>query len=708
MRNILKIFRSDIRGLTHNFFALVIALGLCVIPALYAWFNIYANWDPYANTGNIRIAVASLDTGCEDMSGEHVNMGDGVVESLKEKTNIGWVFVDTQEEATERVYSGDCYAAIVIDPDFSYSMYNALADDLAAAPKITYYENEKKNAVATKITDTAVSTLKTSINQTFVRVVTEKLFVETNSVSEELKQEDAIKAFIGKLGTVQEKLGEYEAMIDAILAGGGQFDSDEASESLAACQELIASGILTMESGQADLAETKDSFAAFSLRVLSTMDAVLAGIDDIAGDIEDAQLEERIDVLVSDVDNIQADAADLSAQIEALLSYLDKLQGDSNHLNNTIAAVQEVKVLVDYIVTADGVAKEGEDAQYAISSLQKTLTGYARTVESIRTVFADQISPQVAELFDGMSEVLESTGELLENLSGTLGGMNEIFAGVDTTLGTLNVSLTQLKEVLGRTRAKLDAVLDELDGVSESEALDIIMNLLAGNPDTYSEFLSNPVHVEEFYEYEIANYGSGVAPFYTVLAIWVGMTILVSILKVHAPQEDFSDAKPHELFLGRYLLFFLLSQVQAAVIVAGDLYVFKIQCLHPSAFWLAAAVTSLTFSLLIYSLTISFGDIGKALAVVVMVLQIAGSGGTYPIEALPAFFRALYLFFPFPYAINALRECIGGMYHQDYVIYLLKLGIFCAAALLIGLVVRIPFMGINRFIEERMEDTEMM
>jgi putative membrane protein len=173
-------------------------------------------------------------------------------------------------------------------------------------------------------------------------------------------------------------------------------------------------------------------------------------------------------------------------------------------------------------------------------------------------------------------------------------------------------------------------------------------------------------------------------------------------------KRDFPDAKPHECFLGRYLLFLLLSQIQAVVIVAGDLYLFGVQCRYPAAMFLVAMATSLTFSLLIYALTISFGDIGKALAVVVMVIQIAGSGGTYPIEALPSFFRAVYIFFPFPYAINAMRECIGGMYHQDLTIDLLKLGVFCVGALVIGLVVRIPFMGLNRFIEKRMEDTGMM
>ena len=162
------------------------------------------------------------------------------------------------------------------------------------------------------------------------------------------------------------------------------------------------------------------------------------------------------------------------------------------------------------------------------------------------------------------------------------------------------------------------------------------------------------------------------------------------------------------MFFGRYLIFFLLSQLQVLVIVLGDLFLLKIQCLHPFAFWATAALTGLTFSILIYSLTISFGDIGKALAVVIMVLQIAGSGGTYPIEALPNFFRQVYIFFPFPYAINAMRECIGGMYHADLFKYLLELSIFIVVALVIGLIIRKPFIHIMHFIEKRMEDTDMM
>ena len=167
-------------------------------------------------------------------------------------------------------------------------------------------------------------------------------------------------------------------------------------------------------------------------------------------------------------------------------------------------------------------------------------------------------------------------------------------------------------------------------------------------------------------------------------------------------------AKPHELYLGRFLLFFVMGQIQALIIVLGNIYLLHCQVKNPVLFWFAASLTSFTFTLLIYALTLSFGDIGKALVVVMVVIQIAGSGGTYPIEILPEFYRRVYIFFPFPYAINAMRETIGGMYGGAYEKNLAELLIFAAAALLIGLLIRVPFMGINHFVEKRMKDTKMM
>lgn len=175
MRNIWRIIKADARSLFTHFFALAVALAIAVLPSLYAWLNIYSNWDPYGNTGNISIAVASLDKGWTEEDGAQVNKGREVVEDLRSSTSINWVIVDTKEEAQQGVYAGDYYAAVVIGEDFSYNMYHMLTE-WTGKPTITYYENYKKNAVATKITDTAVSSLKTTISKSYLDVVVDAIF----------------------------------------------------------------------------------------------------------------------------------------------------------------------------------------------------------------------------------------------------------------------------------------------------------------------------------------------------------------------------------------------------------------------------------------------------------------------------------------------------------------------------------------------------
>ena len=163
--------------------------------------------------------------------------------------------------------------------------------------------------------------------------------------------------------------------------------------------------------------------------------------------------------------------------------------------------------MADNIADIPGVDENASDAKKTISATQRTLKNYSDTIENINTLFAQQISPQVQGMLDDMADVLESTEGLLQNLSGTLDGMKDIFDGVDTTLGTLNTSLTQLQEVLEQTSGKIGKTLDKLKNASDSEQMDIIMNLLAGDPDTYGDFFSQPVKVNEHYMYEIANYG---------------------------------------------------------------------------------------------------------------------------------------------------------------------------------------------------------
>lgn len=171
MKNIFWIFRRDLKRISGNFVAVIVILGMCIVPALYAWFNIAANMNPYENTSGIHIAVANCDAGTENESIGSLNAGESMIENLKENDTLGWVFTD-EDEAVSGVRSGEYYAALIIPEDFSEDLVSVLSGRIQR-PKIKYYLNEKKNAIAPKVTDTGATTIQQEVNATFVSVATE-------------------------------------------------------------------------------------------------------------------------------------------------------------------------------------------------------------------------------------------------------------------------------------------------------------------------------------------------------------------------------------------------------------------------------------------------------------------------------------------------------------------------------------------------------
>ncbi len=324
-------------------------------------------------------------------------------------------------------------------------------------------------------------------------------------------------------------------------------------------------------------------------------------------------------------------------------------------------------------------------------------------------VYNGAISSAVSDVQNLIKESIDSIYKSLETAGSNIGIIKTIINGLDNGMGGVNTTLSQINEMLRTMSKKLTTFIEALESASQNERYEIITSFLTKDSSIFGTFFASPVQVTTQNVYEAVNYGTAVSPFYTTLALWVGGLLLTALIKV-APQKNgfLSEAKAYQLYFGRYLLFFVMGQIQAVITVVGDLYLLKIQCLHPVLFMIAASFTSFTFTLLIYTLTLSFGDIGKAFAVVMVVLQIAGSSGTFPIELLPDFFQKIYLYFPFPYAINAMREAVSGTYQSDFGIYLLWLMVFVIGSLVLGLVLRKPFVNLNHFMHKRMHDTEMM
>lgn len=723
MKNILAIFKADVRGLVKNVLALIIIIGLCILPSLYAWFNIYSNWDPYANTGNIKIAAYSEDEGYTGEDGTVQNMGGKILDNLKENTAIGWTMVNSGEEAIEGVKSGDYYAAVVIEKDFSYKMFNMFAEGFAN-PGITYYENEKKNAVATKITDTAVSTLQQSIDAQFVDVVIRTVFEQTNNVSGEIETNNKIKEFTDKLTAVNNNLITYETTIESLISANKELTTSvgKAQDEIDSLKGQVDTGIDDVTGVKNGISTTRTSLSDFNAKVKESVAQIESSLDKVVSELENTTVTDDVrkmadDMIqtMKDVNTLKKEALKLEAAIKGikLPSDYDKETQDAlNAIGSVIGNADDIREVINGLGITDAADKVTSRIEAELAKKTDSVEDAVRTCKdyasNMRNMFTNSLMPQIDGILANTEQILATVNTLLESINTTLENTGTIFDGMVSTIGSTNQSLEQMQVIIQGVSGKLKSVTELFNGTTEDERVQALRKLMSGDPDTYGEFFSEPVKIDTVEVYPIANYGSAMTPFYTVLALWVGALLLTALVKVKAEPKNLQGVKLHQLYFGRYLLFFVLGQIQALVVVLGDIYLLHCQILDKGLFWFTASLTSFVFTLLVYSLTLSFGDIGKAVAVVIMVIQIAGSGGTFPIELLPSVYRNIYIFFPFPYAINAMRETIGGMYGNMYVKSLLQLMIFAVAALVLGLVIRKPFIKWNHFVEKRMEDTKMM
>lgn len=688
MKTVLSIFRDDIRSIGRRFFALAIIVAISFLPALYAWVNIYANGNPYANTGSIPIAVASKDPGIDLEDGTHVNMAEEVFDDLRQSDKIGWQFPDSAEEAIDGVESGRYYAAIVFENNFTYNMYNfeqALLDQNAP---ITFYENTKKNAVAAKICETAAGNVQESIKTKYLETVFGLIFDETNEAADVLKKGDTVDSVLDQLRNLRDTLRSYDSAITSFTRNSAAVRAglSDTGEKLASAR---SSAKASAANAEADLTQAKKSLEALRIALdakqkqltneINTLEEVLKQLEEATGP-EREQLEkdakERADQLKADLEDMKA---------------LFPEQTDS-------AAAETVKSALDTMISeSDSLVQSIPDASKALDVL-----------ETIKKLNDTALSEALDSMIKSMDTAIDQLVPLTKNINSMLGSIDPVVSNAEGTVAALDTTLLQMQKLFRASADDIDKLIGKVEAAADSDKLDVLITLLGGDPEQYAKFFSSLVDVEVEEVYSVASYGAAMAPFYSILAVWVGGVILVSILKTHIDRKKYPDATEAEAFFGRFLLFFLIGQAQAAVIVAGDIFLLHCEPVHPWLMWLSAAVASLVFVMLIYALTLSFGDIGKAMVVVVMVVQIAGSSGSYPIEILPPVFGKIYKFFPFPYAINAMREALCGTYGSAFVKYLGELLIFGVLALAIGLFVRKPFIAMNEFVSEKIEETEVL
>lgn len=632
MKNIGAIFKGDVKRIRKNVIAMIVIVGITVVPSLYAWFNIAASWNPYENTGGLKVAVATVDEGYEgDLISVNLNLGEQVISALHENTQLDWIFT-TKKKAVNGVKSGKYYAAIVIPKEFSKNMMSVFTEDVQK-PQIMYYSNAKENAIAPKVTDKGATAIQTQVNEVFIKTISGA----TNGINE------------------------------ALSAGSSFYDD---------ASELI---------DDAFKSQAKDAD-----KVADTMETLSEKMDNIAASYSS---------LGKSISALGTDHPELSSYTGEVVAKINESVAIQKQLSESLAA------------NADELRNSSENIQSGKEDIDSLLKDSKKSLSEVQSKYEDDLKDSMEDLSSSLNNTGTDVDGLLKKLDTGTDKVSKTAENAADDLTDIKAAITTSCDLLNQSAKQIKKLTDKLTKLQDVGNLSDIKSLLSDNTEDISTFLSAPVSLNTTKLYPIENYGSSMAPFYSTLSIWVGGIVLVAMLKVgvsEAAVEGLKKVKNYQMYLGRYIIFLIVGLLQSTLICLGDLFYLGIQCKHPFLFMLAGWFSSIVYVNIIYTLTVSFGDIGKAVSVILLVIQVAGSGGTFPIEVAPAFFKAVYPLLPFVHSMRAIRETIGGMYGMTYWTSLGKMSIFLILSLILGLVLRKPIIKLNDAFMEKLEDTHLI
>ena len=771
MKNIWGIFKTDLKNIRKKRAAIIVIVALMILPSMYAWFNILPSWDPYANTENVSVAVASLDEGVE-LEGEQVNVGEEIISSLKENKQLGWRFVD-QEEAIQGVEKGDYYASIIIPTDFTDKLTSFLGEELEK-PELDYYINEKINAIAPKVTGAGASGVVENVHQGFIKVANEAIFSAFNEAGIELEaNQENIERLRNAIYQLEEDMPEIERLLG--VAGDdlqiAENASEKAHEGIKKAEEVSVEVQALSERIKEILDETDQyvneyvpiikSDLAKAKTVISEITAVIDQMADKEETFDEVLLKvengtDKIDEVVEALQFLEETLknADEANNHEQIAPFISQLEAEYEQLEQTKqdlqAAIEVIENAPDDEESTDD-EKSLEQLKAMVEIIEARQAGIELAIEASKKVeasiaegifldgaekvkkfetdlkqFKGAVLEKIAEADEGKAKLTNVLDEIDKYAVGINETINDMLIFIDEDLMTtyqqeMNTARNAIseadekvekvisyfpkaEEILNKIDSGIDIGKEELDKVNEAfpEAKEKVLklaqktreldskgdiaeliNFLRNDPVAEGDFFADPIDLKEHELFPIPNYGSAMAPFFTTLALWVGGLILVSSLIADVPDKH--KYKSYEAYFGRFLTFWSIGIVQALIVTCGNMFLLKTFVLHHIWYILFAFLISTTFIVIIYTLVSVFGNTGKVLAIILLVMQLGASGGTFPIQTTPDFFQKIHQFMPFTHGLGLLREATAGIVWSVALTHMAWLIGFIAVFLFIGI-----------------------
>ena len=670
MKNIIEIFRNDIKEVFRKTNTWIIIVGLIFLPSMYAWPNILSSWDPYGHTNNIKVAVTSEDDGAT-VDGKELNLGKSLVEGLKNNKDLDWQFVSNKQQAEDGVRIGDYYASIVVPKNFSQDMTSVSRTEPKRAT-IEYTVNEKINAISPKITNSGASAIANNISKNFVEtangIIFEKLHEAGVKFEENLPSIEKAKEEIFKLN---DNFSTYESTLSELIGKVeyGYNILNNVQNTLPEIDRVATNSIMIADKAGI----TINNIQGFNERLLPIINNHLNVVEEVSKEANVIAKElqqkpdktEEIKARQKALDNRLQASTERLQLVKNIFEYFNKLSSERlfnnqlervTTLSNDITTIKEVN---------NNIYNKMDHYDEIEDTVKEEFVNKSARVNEVSSNMNSKLNVEVAPL---ISQVLSKAEVNIDKVSGIISGAQGELPAVERKLSETEVKISNaygkllsLQAQMPSVKSKIQKLTDEIKKADSGIDKNQLFNLLKVDYKQQAEFFANPVKLQENKLYHIENYGSAMTPFYTVLSIWVGSLLMSSLLTTKVEDEE-KKYKPYQKYFGRGLLFVIISLFQTLIITLGDMYVLGTQATSPYRFVLYALLISLLFSSIIYTIVCILGNVGKAVCIVLLVLQLGSSGGTFPIQMTSEFFQALYPKVPFTYSIGLLREAVGGVY----------------------------------------------
>ncbi|MDK8727124.1 YhgE/Pip domain-containing protein [Corynebacterium amycolatum] len=751
MRNVLEIVRNDFRVIRQNTMTGIMVFGLVLIPLLFTCFNVLASWEPFENTEKLKIAVASNDRGHRtDIGAIDVNLGNEVLSKLSRNHDIDWQITDS-EDAIDGTKSGDYYAAIVLPENFSTELMTFYVRG-TKAPKLTLYTNEKKNALSSIITSKGASGVIQEIDKNFTQVVASVGLGVITSLDEYLNTSDSKQA----LTRVQNRVDDTAAR----LRSGAQTarslstlvettvplveTADSILENAGARMDILRNG-----SGDGNVAGDLDA------AVGNVRDSVSTALDATQSSYEGVR--NRVNELVdgtqatsgATADTFDAMAAKFGQQADGLTAMRDRLEdtvgavvpgvakpGYDRAISDLNTSIARTRGLQESFSAVAADLRGGRDTGSSISQAKDAFTAAIAAVENAKNSYEQNLRPQIDALSEPVSRLsndIEVIGEDIRGIRGTISG-----SPVDTLRKT-SAATMGLSNRFDDLAARFDEIHNALEEAKDTGDLSRIAEAVGDDPSALAAQLAAPVQVEEDPVFPVQSFGAGMAPFYATLALWIG-ALLSSVLirttvrsrdgqkvgddeaenvvsdavddaqgdaasdeideptsdaQINAAQTD--DYTRAEKYFGRFATFATVGLVQATLMVLGLQVYVGIDPAHRFLMLLAGWIISLVFMMIVFSFVFTFDNAGKAICVLLLVMQVSAAGGAYPLPLVPQWVQNISPWLPGTYAIDMFRSSIAGIYEADYWKLMFMLALFIIPSLILAL-------GLQRIFEKGIND----